>query len=505
MRELAAAALAHCLVQRRREIGEELERGPAAPRLAHEEQRDHRGQRGQRQRRAQRRFAHLGDQPVAAGAVADLVVVLREDHELVRRQVAAGFAARVTAVVGLSLEGEAFAEHPRQVLRRRVGKAGVVALVFAGQQHVQAVVEVIVPLRAVTAFQHAGLVGLVLQHQVHVAPVGDAGHDRLAQRVEEGVGHDRMHRIQAQAVEAILVQPHQRVVDEVALHRRQAEVDRRAPGRRRVLAEEGRGVLAQVIAVRAEVVVDHIQEHAQAQAVGLVDQCLEFVGMAVGRGRRVRQHAVVAPVVAAGELGQRHQFDRGDAERGQGRQLRAQSGVAAAGAHVQFVEHRLGPGPAAPVAVAPGVTVGGQHRAGAVHAVRLPARGRIRHRRAAVDGVAVTGAGRARQGGGEVAVADRLQRLPPIVAEHQLHALGIRRPQREGDLAVGAWPGAGAQRRARGGRGIGRDSGRGHGQRSGCSQRVDSGGRVSASDCACPCIGCGRVDSTPPLPWLEPP
>ena len=50
-------------------------------------------------------------------------------------------------------------------------------------------------------------------------------------------------------------------------------------------------------------VVHHVEEHLQAQPVRRVDQGLQLVGRAVGRVRRIRQHAVVAPVVRCRGIG----------------------------------------------------------------------------------------------------------------------------------------------------------------------------------------------------------
>ena len=76
--ELAPPALARRVRDDRVDVvGEELERPPLAVLLAHEEERDLR--REQRQRRADAELVRGG--PVAEGAVADLVVVLRADDE----------------------------------------------------------------------------------------------------------------------------------------------------------------------------------------------------------------------------------------------------------------------------------------------------------------------------------------------------------------------------------------------------------------------------------------
>src|SRR3546814_15497687 len=65
-----------------------------------------------------------------------------------------------------------------------------------------------------------------------------------------------MYGIEAQPVEAVVHQPHQRVVDEEVADFAAAEIDAIAPGRLLVVAEEVFGVAAEVVAVRAEVVVD---------------------------------------------------------------------------------------------------------------------------------------------------------------------------------------------------------------------------------------------------------
>ena len=124
---------------------------------------------------------------------------------------------------------------------------------------------------------------------------------------------DGVHGIQAQAVEAVFEQPHQGVIEEEIPHFTALEINAGAPGCVHVLLEEPLGVLAQVIAVGAEVVVDHIEDHGQTVAVGTVDQLLELLGSAVGSVGRIGQHAVIAPIAFAGKLRQRHQFNRGDA------------------------------------------------------------------------------------------------------------------------------------------------------------------------------------------------
>ena len=95
------------------------------------------------------------------------------------------------------------------------------------------------------------------------------------------------------------------------------EVDRRAPRRLVPLGEELRRVRVQVVAFGAEVVVDDVEQHHEPARVRGVDEALQILGRAVGRVGRELQHAVVAPVAAAGKVGERHELDRRDAEIGE--------------------------------------------------------------------------------------------------------------------------------------------------------------------------------------------
>ena len=135
------------------------------------------------------------------------------------------------------------------------------------------------------------------------------------------------------------------------------EVDRGAPGRLVAVGEGLRRDRVQVGALRAEVVVDHVEQHHQPARVGRVDQRLEVLRPAVAAVGRVGQHAVVAPVPRAREIGDRHELDRGHAQCHQMVELvdrGAEGALRREGADVQFVDDRLLPGAAAPAVVAPG-------------------------------------------------------------------------------------------------------------------------------------------------------
>ncbi len=212
--------------------------------------------------------------------------------------------------------------------------------------------------------------------------------------------------------------------------------------------EELRAIGVEVVAVGAEVVVDDIDEDHQAEAVRCIDERLELVGRAVGGIGRERQHAVVAPVAPAGGVGERHQLDRRDAELGEVAELRDRGDEAAFGgeaADVQLVDHRLGPGPAAPRGIAPFVGTRVDHLAGGVDVAGIEARGRVGNRQTIGHPEAVAVAGlRVAHHPHVPAVAAALHRQTdaagmPVAArpgdEFEPDLLDARCPEREADAA----------------------------------------------------------------------
>ena len=271
----------------------------------------------------------------------------------------------------------------------RVGIVGVVAVALAAGQHVRRVMPIVVPLRSRAhglqrgiALEKAGDVGVVLQHQVHMALPPRPRTQRLrdlAADVLRGAVIDGVHGVQAQAVHAELLDPVQRVVHEEVAHRaavRAVERDRRAPGRAARGVEELVGVGVQVVALGSEVVVDHVQQHHQLEAVRGFDQALQVLGRAVRRVGREGQHTVVTPATPAREVGQGHQLDSRHAERRQLGQALGRRGEAARlgeRADMQLVDDRLVPRPAAPAGVAPVVGRGVDDDARAMHVVGIAA------------------------------------------------------------------------------------------------------------------------------------
>ena len=243
-------------------------------------------------------------------------------------------------------------------------------------------------------------------------------------------------------------------------------------------------------------VVDHVEDDHQPEAVRGVDQRLQLVRRAVGAVRRVGQHAVIAPIVPAREIGDRHDLDRGDAEALQLRQVLLDAAEAAHGAGVQFVDHGLVPGPALPVVVLP-LVVGRDRRRRSGRARPRPA-GATPGRARAARPAARTGSA-CRPGRGRSARASRRarasmpRRVPPMASSTRLDR---GRPEAE--------PG-GAVRRAGSRRTAGRvcmlDA------HSGLQdQRRERRASVRLSEAGKPCdAGWCSASTPPPLPMLEPP
>jgi len=195
------------------------------------------------------------------------------------------------------------------------------------------------------------------------------------------------------------------------------------------------GELAQIVALRAEVVVDDVQEDAEAVGVGGVDQPAQAAGTAVGRLRRVEMGAVVPPVARAGELGDRHDLDRGDAEVHQVRQVR-DHGLEGPGRgespDVELVEDQVGQGVAAETLVGPREPAGVDDDRRPVDPLRLKPGDRIGPVPLAVQAVLIAaGRGDAGHRSLEHAVVPRREGLRLASLEDHLDAAAPRRPHPE--------------------------------------------------------------------------
>ena len=133
----------------------------------------------------------------------------------------------------------------------------------------------------------------------------------------------RGHRIDAQAVEMIALEPEQRIVDEKARHFLAAKiVDRRVPVRMKALARifvliECRAVEAgQPVLIGREMRRNPVEDDADAGAMGRIDEAGKAGRIAEARGRRIEAGWLVAPGRIEGMLGDRQQLDVGEAHVG---------------------------------------------------------------------------------------------------------------------------------------------------------------------------------------------
>ena len=220
--------------------------------------------------------------------------------------------------------------------------------------------DIVVPLRRIVqrlavraAGEPSGLVLLILQDQMHVAVRGLGAHafGKFVQHMLRAVVDDRMHGVEPQPVQMELLDPVERVLDDELAHRLAVlavVIDGVAPGRLVALGEEARGVGGEVVPVGTKVIIDHVEEDHQPALVGGLDQRLEILRAAIAGIGRVGQDAVIAPVPPAGEIGDRHDLERGDAEPRQviePSDRGAEGAFLCEGADMELVDDRLVPGP----------------------------------------------------------------------------------------------------------------------------------------------------------------
>jgi hypothetical protein len=220
-------------------------------------------------------------------------------------------------------------------------------------------------------------------------------------------------------------------------------VHRPAPRRLVVRREVGAEALQALHAGCADVVVDDVQQDGEALAVGRVDEALQALRAAVRVVRRADVDAVVAPPVAAGERGDRHQLDRRDAELAQAAQV-GDRGIERAllgeRADVQLVQHRVAKRRRLESLVGPREPARVEQPRPPPQAVRLPARRGVRELDP-VDHVGVVLTRARLDGRLQHAVARRLDGVL-AVAHAQHDGVAGRRPEAELRAAVAGREGA---------------------------------------------------------------
>ena len=322
---------------------------------------------------------------------------------------------------------------------------------------------------------------------------------QLGEQVARPLVEDRVHGIEPQPVDPVVADPHLGVLDRPFADRVGAlgvVVQPFAPAGLVAVGEVGAEVGHRLRPRGAEVVVDAVEDHQQAGGVGGVDQAGEARGAAVGGERGVDVDAVVAPAALAGEGGDRHHLDRGDAELAQAGEVgdRAVEGARVAeAADVHLVDDEVLGGDARRRR-RPLERRRVDHLRGAAQAAGLEARARV-GTAAAVEHHVVVRAG----GGVEHARVDAVAlvlelkspRAPAPLRAPSLALAGepdrdallrLRRPDAELDPAVAerdgaerALPGEVAGRR----RGVGRGRGPGGVKRARSGSGTESSGEIT--------------------------
>ena len=331
---------------------------------------------------------HAVVHPVPGRAVAHLVVVLQERHELPRPLLGRIDLPAVGAAPERGVRPVVEVRRVHGLLQDVQGcEVPVVPVGLPGERHVRGVVDVVEPLRVhaqtvpLRTRDHAGIVEVGFRdgHELLARALGlrrDALGDLLQDVRGAGIG-ERMHGIQAEPVHVVVAQPHGDVVQDVLAHPVRTppvQVDQVPPAGGpglEVLREE-----RQVVPAGSQVVVDHVLDHGDALGVARVHEPLIGLGPAVGLVHGVPGDAVVAPVVVPVEPVDGQQFHGVHAEVHEVVQLadrRVERALRGERPGVQFIKHRVPQRTRPPRGVVPfeGVRV---ERAGQiVHTLRLAA------------------------------------------------------------------------------------------------------------------------------------
>ena len=251
------------------------------------------------------------------------------------------------------------------------------------------------------------------------------------QHVRAGGVADRVHGVEAEPVDVVVAEPHPDVVEHVPADLGVLDVDRVAPRVAESL-QQVRAVQRQVVAARAEVVVDDVLDDPESQRVGGVDETVVGVGTAVGVVHGEPTDTVVAPVPLTVDGVDGEQLDELHAELDEVVELRGrriERALGRVGADVHLVDHTAAGGTARPGLVGPGEALRVDDLGRTVHPVRLvPAAGVGSDVLVVVDAEAVACADdRGDLVGAPPVVVTTGQRVLDVV-DDQAHALRVRCP-----------------------------------------------------------------------------
>ena len=267
----------------------------------------------------------------------------------------------------------------------------VVGLVMSGQRNHGAVMEVVIPqgVEPVTAplgrTRQLGVLRLVLSDDKGASSAPrrshlprDGGDNMIFRSIE-----NCLRRVEPQPVEMILVDPIARIGDEEFARRPgigTVEIDGLTPFVVVAIGEIGLGERFEIVSVRAEMVVDDVEDDGDPESMGAVDEAAKIHRSAVEPGWCEEVDAVISPAEPAREFPHGHNFEASDTELGKSRQL-SRSGFPASvrgeGADMHLVDDELLARPPAPRPVGPSEILGIDDLRRSVRSFRLEPRRRV--------------------------------------------------------------------------------------------------------------------------------
>ncbi len=171
---------------------------------------------------------------------------------------------------------------------------------------------------------------------------------------------DVLSRIQPQSIEMVLFDPVCGVGEKIFANRlavRAIKIQRWTPIGGVSVREVSFGKLTEVIAIRPQVVIDHVQNYGDSQSMGSVHKCSKIIGLAVETCGSEQVDAVISPAEATRKIGDWHDFDAVDADARQFGKLACGRGPGAClgeGADMHLVDHQTWQGLAGPCGIGPG-------------------------------------------------------------------------------------------------------------------------------------------------------
>src|SRR5579859_4954052 len=172
-----------------------------------------------------------------------------------------------------------------------------------------------------------------------------------------GVG-DRVNGVKPKCIDVEICDPKKSVLDEIPPYLIASgfvEIDGFAPWCA-VEIGEIRTEPGEIVALGTKMVVNNVEHNSQFSLMTRVDESLQAQRSAIGLLHSERKDAVVTPIARAGELGDWHQFDGGDAQIPQlrkARDNRVKPPLVRERAHVKFVENVVAQFNRAPVFIMP--------------------------------------------------------------------------------------------------------------------------------------------------------